>query len=243
MTSLTTMKRMENIKTSRTPYDTLSKYKLDCFIITMWFNNNDFVIYSSQNGFLDPLTPGFEKFKKDALALIRYSETDCFINNQNDQEDFCVIYSLIRKHPECNIVLTLLGNGLLTHIAKNELYEKSRLNLERICINHLDLIANELIKFDQFKYYYILANKSLRDAVIRQGYEDQINISARELECLWIVSQSCSAKEAARIMNISPSTTEKYLKKIKAEFNGKSIPAIVVECIHRGIFGKMHHFK
>lgn len=89
----------------------------------------------------------------------------------------------------------------------------------------------------------MLNNKSLRDAVIRQGYEDEISLSFREQECLWHAVQGNSAKEVGRILCLSPLTVEQYLKKIRRQFGGRKLPEIMLECIHRGIIGKVGCFN
>ncbi|VEG92250.1 helix-turn-helix transcriptional regulator [Legionella spiritensis] len=151
------------------------------------------------------------------------------------------IYNIIRHHSECTFIFSAIRN---TPTESPQLfYERTIKKFETLCIQFIDNFLDLIITCNpSYRFSFILTNKRLRDAVIRQGYEQEISISMREKECLWHVMQGKSAKEIARSLNISPYTVEEYLKRIREVFNCSKMAEIMLECIHRGIIGNVNHF-
>lgn len=151
-------------------------------------------------------------------------------------------YNIIRPHVECSFVFSAIReiptkNGHL-------FYEKTISAFEEFCIRFVDTFLDLIISCNPtYRYSFILTNKMLRDAVIKQGYDEEITLTSREQECLIMASQGKSAKEIARILNRSFYTVEIHLKKIRKLFGCNSFSAIMMECIHRGIIGNVSPFN
>lgn len=149
------------------------------------------------------------------------------------------IITIVRQHPECKFIFFAFADNFRGQYTKKILKE-----LETTISQFLDLFLNQIIAYKpSYRFSFILTNKTLRDAVIHQGYEQEINLTLREQECLWYSFHGMSAKEIARVLKISPFTVEDHLKKIRRQFNSASLNFIILECLHRGIIGKVSWFN
>lgn len=152
------------------------------------------------------------------------------------------IFNIIRKHPECTFVFSAINDSPINFAQK--FYEKTVKKFEDFCIRFLDALAGYIVKASpEHRYSFALTNKPLRDAIIRQGYEKDILLSMREKECLWFIGLGKTIKEISQELQISHHTVEGHLKSIREKFNCNKLPEIVMECIHRGIIGKVSPFK
>lgn len=152
------------------------------------------------------------------------------------------VYNIIRQHYECTFVIAAINDSPIS--SPQAFYEKTVHKFEEFCIGFLDDLMGLIIDSKPaWRFSFVLNNKPLRDAVIRQGYETDVNLTFREQECLWYAGHGKSTKEIARLLHLSPYTVEQYLKRIRELFSGGSIPEIMLECIHRGIIGKVSHFN
>lgn len=152
------------------------------------------------------------------------------------------IYNIIRSHSECTFVFSAIRDAPME--SAQLFYEKTVKKFELFCIQFVDAFLDLIVRSNPaYRFSFVLNNKSLRHAIIRQGYEKEIILSAREQECLWHAGQGKSSKEIAQILQISPYTVEQYLKRIRDVFNCNKLPEIMMECIHRGIIGKVSYFN
>jgi DNA-binding CsgD family transcriptional regulator len=162
-----------------------------------------------------------------------------FISDKTDSSSDS--YHILRPHVECNFEF-YAPRRVSTTMSSRVLSNKDK-KFEELCILFSDTFM-ELIR-DYNSYYrfsFILTSKRLRDAVIRQGYKEEITLTKREQECIWLSMQGKSAKEIGQTLNISYQTVQKHLSNIRVLFNEQSLRAIIYECINRGIIGKVGFF-
>jgi len=175
-----------------------------------------------------------------------YEETPCISNHFKKllakQYKVYPIYNLVRPHAECSFVFSAIRD---TPSESPQLfYEKTLQKFETFCIQFVDAFLDLIIHCNPtYRFSFILTNKKLRDAVIRQGYEEEITLSMRQQECLWHAMQGKSAKEIGQQLQISYFTVETHLKNIRERFHCNSLNKLLLECIHRGIIGKMGVFN
>lgn len=163
---------------------------------------------------------------------------------EEDKRDDLVqpIFNIIRSHFEGIFVFRALG--IWPEESTQVFYEKTVIKFEDYCIKFMDFFMDVILSSNtEYKFSFVLNNRKLREAVIKQGYAKQIRLSLREQECLWHAGMGKSAKEIAQVLHISPYTVEEYLKKIKTTFDSNKLPEIMIECMHRGIIGKTNYFK
>lgn len=185
----------------------------------------------------------------DVQALLQSNDQGYFLYEKpeidkisfNKNHFGCRIYNLIRQHTECTFVFSAISDK--PPASSSLLYEKTVKKFELISINFVDMFLSVIIEANTaYRFSFVLNNKALRHAIIRQGYEQTIMLSAREKECLWYAGQGKSSKEIGQLLQISPYTVEQYLKRIRDAFNCNTLPEIIMECIHRGIIGKVSYF-
>lgn len=132
---------------------------------------------------------------------------------------------LERFHPECRFTFSAFSTS-------------SAREFETLCIELMNNLVPLIVEaFEEYRYLFVMADKQLRDAVIRGGYEKEIVVTGRARDCLWHAGHGKSAKETAKLLSISPSTVENHLKNIREKFDKKPCSVIFIECLHRGIFG------
>lgn len=79
------------------------------------------------------------------------------------------VYNIIRRHSECTFVFSAINDSPID--SAQIFYEKTVKQFEDFCICFLDALAGLIIKSSpEHRYSFALTNKSLRDAIIRQGY-------------------------------------------------------------------------
>lgn len=151
------------------------------------------------------------------------------------------VYHLVRKSSECTFVFSAVRAFPVD--CEETFYKKTVKKFENFCVNFVDHFIDLIIQSNpNYRHAFILNSKSLRDAVIRQGYTKQPTITLREQECLWLASQGKSVKQIAQILAISPFTVEKYLKKIRESLQCNTLIEAIIEGIHRGLIGKLSPF-
>ena len=159
-----------------------------------------------------------------------------------DKYNLFPIYNIVRKHSECIFIFSAIRKKPVDD--PQAFYQKTVKSFETFCMRFLDTFLDLIIQqYPDYRFSFILTNKKLRDAAIRQGYEDNILLSWREQECIWYLGTGNSVKETAKLLNISPYTVEQHLKRIRQLLNCTKIPEIMLECMHRGILGKTNTFK
>lgn len=185
-----------------------------------------------------------EDFKKLIHPFIGIPIPDhyLFAKKNENEKDIQPIFNIIRSHFEGFFVFRAFGEYPSESV--NLFYEKTVKKFEEFCIRFIDEFIDLILSStSDYRFSFVLNNKKLREAVIRQGYSKEINLSSREQECLWHTGMGKSAKEVAQALSISPSTVEQYLKRIKVLFECNKLQEIIIECIHRGIIGKTNYFK
>ncbi|WP_035918691.1 helix-turn-helix transcriptional regulator [Legionella fairfieldensis] len=147
------------------------------------------------------------------------------------------IYNIVRPHAECTFIFSAIRKNPIDRA--DLFYKKTVKSFESFCIHFVDTFLDLILKQNPaYRFSFVLTNKRLRDAVIRQGYENEVHLTWREQECLWYLGLGYSVKETANLLNISPSTVKTHLEQVRQQFNCAKIPEIMMECLHRGIFGK-----
>lgn len=146
-------------------------------------------------------------------------------------------FSFSRSHAEGRFVFVILKDCRINQLSINH-YEQVRKQLQILAIRFMDAVIQTVIRFDpSFEHSFIMTNKGLRDAVIKQEFKQDIILSYIERKCIWLSFLGHSAKQVAEILNMKPGTIEKYLTRIRRQFN-MPLPRIYIECILRGIIGK-----
>lgn len=168
------------------------------------------------------------------------TEVDAFSTNLK-KYNLSPIYNLVRHDQECNFVFSAIRK---TAVENPQAFNQQTVKaFESFCIQFVDAFLDLIIEQNKdYRFSFIFNNKRLRDAVLRQGYEDDIALTKREQECIWYVGRGSTVKETAKSLNLSPYTVEQHLKRIRGLFNCTRIPEIMFECIHRGILGKSKVF-
>ncbi|MCE3045424.1 helix-turn-helix transcriptional regulator [Legionella sp. 16cNR16C] len=152
------------------------------------------------------------------------------------------VYNLVRAHSECTFVFSAITKKQPEDAAL--FFKRTEKPFEAFCkvfVDHfLDLIVEANPKY---KFSFIFTNRLLRHAVISKGYEKEICLSEREQECLWYATQGRSFKEIGKLLAISPATVKVYIQRIREQFDGLKLSDILLECIHRGLIGRMNSFE
>lgn len=149
------------------------------------------------------------------------------------------IIALERLHNECSFVFE--GIGVESSSTHYHWREKDKDKFEHFCIQFVDSMLDVIIeKNPDYRFSFILNNKRLRDAVIRQEYLDMVTFSEREQLCLLLAAQGKRTKVIAKELNISPHTVEQYLKRIRTSLNCDNLIQAMFESIQRGIIGKIN---
>lgn len=68
------------------------------------------------------------------------------------------------------------------------------------------------------------------------SYFENLNLSSREEECLFFLLRHCTAKEIARILNLSHRTIEIYIQQLKFKFDCKSKAELYLKTKELGFF-------
>ena len=226
------------------------------FVMYLIFNDGNILILSNVYCILKP-------YYQDSLYREDYTYTSELIQPINEGYYLCneqkslspnlkslfaekynlhPIFNIVRKHPECTFVFSAVKDSPVD--SAQIFYERTVKKFEDFCIRFLDEAVGLIIASNPaYRFSFVLNNKALRDAVIRQGYNDEIHLSVRQQECLWHAGLGKSAKEVAIALGISPYTVEQHLKQIREMFNCNKLPEIMLECIHRGIIGNVSLFN
>lgn len=149
------------------------------------------------------------------------------------------VIAIERLHNECSFVFE--GLRVDSTSAFFHWREKDGDKFELFCIQFVDSMMDVIIDNNpDYRFSFILSNKKLRDAVIRQEYLDTITFSEREQLCLLLAAQGKKTKVIAKELNISPHTVEQYLKRIRTSLNCDNLIQAMFESIQRGIIGKIN---
>lgn len=151
-------------------------------------------------------------------------------------------YYIVRECPECTFVFGAIKD---THFDNSELIYKNTIHqFEDFCADFSDHFINLIINYNySYRNSFVLTNQHYRRAVIKRGYPNKEELTAREKECLILTSRGKSTKEIAKKLNLSPHTIETYSKKIKEKLNCATMIEAVLEGIHRGIIGSMNQWE
>lgn len=150
----------------------------------------------------------------------------------------CPTYNIVRVHSECTFVFSAIRDEFMDE--EHLFYERTIKDFENFCINFVDAFLDVIIQYNpSYRFSFILTNKTLRDAVIKQGYEKNITLSKREQECVLLAMQGKKTKLIAKVLNISPYTVEEYLKHIRKQLNCESLTQALFECLNRGLVGRI----
>lgn len=191
----------------------------------------------------------YSDVKDDTQALLESNAEGYFLYENPEMGQISLnknhsgyrVYHLVRHHSECTFMFSAISDK--PQASALSLYEKTVKKFELISIHFVDTFLPYIIEANPaYRFSFVLNNASLRHAIIRQGYEQSIMLSAREKECLWHAGQGKSSKEIAKLLQISFYTVEQYLKRIRDIFHCSKLPEIMMECIHRGIIGKVSYF-
>lgn len=162
--------------------------------------NKEVLCFSSKLAADQPL------FLNKQELLVLSSKFAEFLEQRYELHPVC---TLIREHTECALVFIGIGGDL--RLANRKFDERFIKKFEDFCVNFsdkaIDLVGN---CNPIFKFSYIFSSQSIRQAVIKQGYDEEISLSAREQECLWHASYGKSAKQVAQMLGISNRTVENH---------------------------------
>ncbi|KTD32191.1 lipolytic enzyme / transcription regulator protein [Legionella nautarum] len=149
------------------------------------------------------------------------------------------VIAIERLHNECSFIFEGIGVG--SSSTHSHWREKDKDKFALFCIQFVDAMLDVIIeKNPDYRFSFILNNKRLRDAVIRQEYLDMVTFSEREQLCLLLAAQGKKTKVIAKELNISPHTVEQYLKRIRTSLNCDNLIQAMFESIQRGLIGKIN---
>lgn len=197
-----------------------------------WYQDD----YTYTPPFIQPFQPSYYLFEQP------YSLSQRLMALLHTRYQLYPVYNIIRHHSECTLVFSAIRGAPTAQ--PQHFYEQTVQSFETIGCRLLDAFCT-IIRADYpaYRRSFILTNPSLREAVIKQGYDDDIRLSPREHDCLWFASQGCSAKEIGQTLQLSPYTVEQHLKQIRLRFKRQKLPDILLECLHRGLIGKVATFQ
>lgn len=226
--------------------------KLRHLIMAVLFNNGTTILFSTDERIvkdyyntsinLDELM--FQKKFFDYSDNHHSFEASSEINETlNARYKLNASYSLSRVHAEGRFVFTALRDSdNQNNLSAEDCYAHTKKKVEKLCIRYIDAAIYSIMRLDSsYEHSFILTNKALRDAVIKQGFDRDINLSYIERKCIWLSFLGNTAKEMAKILKISPWSVQDCLTNIRTKFD-LPLPQIYLECMHRGIIGKFIQF-
>lgn len=226
----------------------LRQLNLTEIVVQITFNDGSCIDYASHIELEQDLKERKIDFNliEQLLAKEKESKEAEIINEnlKNDCQKPTPVLAIQRRHGEC--AFSFIGfslSGYKSFIDATKSIKNVEKKFEIACIAFIDeILADIFNSYPESKYSFVLADKKLRDAVIRETFEEKVKLSPREQECLWECGQGKSVKEAARVLKISPTTVRRHLESIREVFEVDNLPQIFIECVHRGILGKYNIF-
>ncbi len=146
-------------------------------------------------------------------------------------------FAMIRQCPECDFIIEAYNT---TKIADPEkLYYRIRNDFELFICHFLDAMQTEILTalHDQ-RWLPILTDSHFRKKVITRqtSQEHPSTLTARELQCLQLISQGMSTKEVAEQLYLSSETVTTHAKSIRQKLDCKNITEAVTKAFQRGFF-------
>jgi DNA-binding CsgD family transcriptional regulator len=208
----------------------------------MVFNDGNHIELVNDDTDTKPQEGAFSKWD-NTLHQVPYQDHYLFERQETPANGLQPIFNIIRPHLEGTFVFSAIGSW--PYVPLTIFYESALKKFEDVCVKFTDAFLDVLLSpTTDYRFSFVLNNRKLRGAVIKKGYGDEIHLSLREQECLWHASaMGMSAKQVAQALHISPNTVKQYIKKIREIFGSNNLQEIMVECMHRGIFGKTSFFK
>lgn len=228
--------------------ESLRPFNLNHLFMAVLFNDGTNATFAtdermtgSHRAFIDFDALIYQKKFFDSSGNYHIHEQDSGLNRKLQEHlNLHAVYSFSRIHAEGRFIFAVLKEGATKnpHSSHKDSYERTIKRVEKQAIRFLDAAINKVLRFDSsYNQAFILTDKALRDAVIKQDFEKGIKLSYIERKCIWLSFSGKTAKETAKDLNVSHRTVEKYLTNIRKQFD-KPLPQVYLECIYRGIIGK-----
>ena len=147
----------------------------------------------------------YETFELDLLAGKQYSSLAPLKDYKGEEKWF-------------------FGNKFLKYNEKSELIGSETYIMEIVQPKFFSLInflksVNEENKIQTYKIGHLI---------------DDIKLTTREGECLFYILKAKSAKEIARLLNLSNRTIETYIEHLKFKFGAESKSDLIIKAIEKG---------
>jgi len=227
-------------------YASLNKLGLSNFVMCIAFNNGQTFMLSKQGNkdveIDERMDESTETYLEYPICNDEGELSNELLSIFEEKYNYRPNHFLIRKHSECSFVFCAARNISSNNVMPFFKYDENA--FQEFCITFVDKFLPLIIESNPiYKFSLIFTNKALRDLVIRNEFNREIHLSARERQCLILISQGNKTKEIAKILNISPYTVEDHLKKIRKEFQCKTMLEVVVEAMQRGLIGGFTQFN
>ncbi|VEH85964.1 lipolytic enzyme / transcription regulator protein (plasmid) [Legionella adelaidensis] len=186
------------------------------------------------------VTPHFLNFREQGYYLCseNFSGSERLKKILENNYSLYPVFNIVRHHSECTFVFSAIRNTPCE--TPHSFYQKTLSKFETFCTEFVDGCLDIIVNFNpHYQFSFILNDKALRDAVIKRGYEEDLQLTSRQLECLWLAMQGKSVKEIAKTLEISFFTVEKHFKNIREIFSCDSLTIAIYKAIQRGIIGKV----
>ncbi|CDZ79393.1 LuxR family transcriptional regulatory, chaperone HchA-associated [Legionella massiliensis] len=235
------MTAMNDISTYRTKVDdvcsSLRTLSIPYFSMVLSFNKGGNIVLSNCDGIIQAYQRQAQLAELNAESLTLRLNAMCAENY-----GLYPVYHILRKHSECTFSFSVILDKPIAN--EIDFYYTTLNQFESFCVNFVDEFVDLIIETNPaYRFSFVFTNKALREAVIKQGYENKISLSLREQECILLTAQGKQPKLIARELNISPFTVEQYLKKIRRQLNCETITQAIFECIQRGLIGCDNPFQ
>lgn len=164
--------------------------------------------------------------KNKNYYIPRYAKYDpiqkSLVVKEEDEHGYYDVYSLIRRHIDCTIILLALMDGE-PEDPKN-MYDQTKDEFENFCIYFLKSMLDEIkSKNSENKKLQILSDVNLLERVIKNGVIKEIpKLTEREYECIKLIKNSYPPKLIARTMNISEKSVRNYIDSIRRKLECNS---------------------
>lgn len=182
----------------------------------------------------------FEKVSESFLLLTKFKHVEEFTGKTDDE---CPWYPYVKYYRQQEkdalngktytaLIPVVDANNqehLFAHTKKAIYHENNMVSI--LCICHP---VNKLKYLDLFALDFKALNKQIYK--VNYNAKDDFELTKRQHLCLYFLVRGKSAKEIARVLNLSPRTVESYITQLKIKFHCSSKNELVEKAIHLGYY-------
>lgn len=145
-------------------------------------------------------------------------------------------FAIVRNFAKIKFVFQAFSKFLINDPEKT--YQNNKNEFDKFCFYFVTNTIEQIKgKYKKYSDLHIFNNKKALENIILFPEKSNLNshLTKRELECLHLLSLGKTAKEAARLLNISPETLRTHTKVIRNKLNASNITHAITEAIKLGI--------